>query len=402
MYLRPLFLSLPLLLLAACGDSGPVAAVSPPTGSSSSSSSGGSSGTPPAPTVVRFIALGDTGCGAQNNEQQCSSTPQSGNVAKVIQTVCAQRGCDFAVMAGDNIYEQGTATASDPVFNAAFRAPYAALNMPFLFALGNHDNSNTPVGEGNTNVKGDTEVAYAASAANTGKKWVMPNRYYRYEVPQGAAAPVLEFFVLDSSPISHFSDDPSPTWSGNTLQTYIADQMTFLNDGLASSKATWKFALAHHPYISNGQHGNAGNFDVGSSPDACNPVAIPGAPAVSGSATCRGANYKSFLENTICNKVDVFFTGHDHEMYWLKPVAACGKTEFILSGNGSKSRASQDKARNPVFYQADNVFGFYWVEINGNTMTSAAYRVNAGGTPADADTAGKPVPAFERSFTRTP
>lgn len=372
-----LFVTLLALSLAACGIS--KAPATPELGFGGSASK------------MSFIALGDTGCGA---EPPCSSAGEAGGVAKVVEKVCAMRGCDFALLAGDNIYEQGAVATSDPSFASAFRTPYANLHFPFLVALGNHDNSNSLAGEGTAHVKGDVQVDYAASADNIDKKWVMPDRYYRYALPAGSSSPLMEFFVIDASPITHFGDDPNPQWSGATLATYNAGQTSFFQDALAGSKARWKFALAHHPYISNGQHGNAGSFEIGANPDACSlPVS---------SSTCRGAAYKSFLENTICNKADVFFTGHDHEMYWLMPTAACGKTEFILSGNGSKERTSQDKMRNPVFYQADETYGFVWVQVEGDTMTAAVYRVGAGGVATDKDAAGNPVPAYQRSFARQP
>jgi len=342
-------------------------------GSDEIGSGGGSSG-----GVVRFIVLGDSG-----------APPESGDVAKIVEKVCAQRGCDFAVGAGDNIYDQGADSVDDPIFQSAFEEPYKNLDFPFFMALGNHDNSNSPLGGGGTNERGDHEVAYTAKSS----KWTMPSRYYTQGWPRGSSKPVVELFVLDSSPITHFFNDLNPAWNGANLETYIAEQKTDMQAALAASKATWKFALAHHPYVSNGMHGNAGNYEGGAQPDLC---------ALAGliSPSCRGADYKVFLEQTICDKVDVFFNGHDHELYWLKPVAACGKTHHILSGAASKHRGIQDEARNEAFYQVGDTHGFFWVELRGNRFTGAAYRVGAGGIATDVDDKGEPKPAFEMSFTK--
>lgn len=334
---------------------------------------------------VRFLVIGDTGAPAPDGESE--------NVAAVMEQVCAQRGCDFAVMAGDNIYEMGATSELDPLFQAAFELPYANFDMPFFVALGNHDNSHTLTGEGGINQKGDAQVAYTNGLLSSGK-WTMPDRYYRQTWPRDSESPLLELFVLDSSPISHFFDDPDPRWSGATLQSYIADQKVFMQDALAASKAPWKFALAHHPYISNGDHGNAGGFDVGAATDPCS-IAGPLA-----SASCRGEEYKLFLEETICGKVDAFFNGHDHNLIWMKPVGSCGKTQHILSGAASKERDLLDPERNPVHYQAGATFGFFWVELDANNFRGAAYEVQAGGTPAATDAAGNPAPAFEMSFNR--
>lgn len=337
---------------------------------------------------VRFIVLGDTGAPPPEGE--------SSNVAAVVEKVCALRGCDFAMVAGDNIYEFGAVSPVDPLFTLAFQQPYAALDLPFFMALGNHDNSYTNTGEGGANFKGDAEVAYTTSPQNTDGKWQMPARHYSVTWPAGAADPVLELFVLDSSPLTHFYDDPDPAWSGNNLEAYIAAQQVFVTDGLDASRARWKLALAHHPYISNGDHGNAGQFDVGASQDPCT-IAGPLA-----SASCRGEAYKAFIEQTVCGRADVFFNGHDHNLYWLEPVAACGKTHHILSGAGSKERTTLDPERNAARFQADEIFGFFWVELDGDTFRAAAYTVEAGGTPTDVDPEGQPLPAYESSFPRQP
>lgn len=364
-------ISLVLLLISACGASSDVG-------------DSGGSGTPSG-QKVRFLVLGDTGAPAPDGE--------SDNVAAVMEQVCALRGCDFAVMAGDNIYEMGAASEEDPLFQAAFEIPYAGLEFPFFPALGNHDNAQSLTGEGSANFKGDAQVAYTESLLSSGK-WTMPDRYYSQAWPRDSENPVLELFVIDSSPISHFFDDPSPLWSGATMQGYIAGQKVFLQDALAASRAPWKFALAHHPYISNGDHGNAGNFDVGASQDPCSiagPLASP---------SCRGEEYKLFIEETICGKVDAFFNGHDHNLYWLQPVAACGKTHHILSGSASKERSTLDPNRNAAFYQQEAIFGFFWIELDGDVLRGAAYEVQAGGEPNALDADGNPAPSFEMTLNR--
>ena len=369
-----------LLMLAACSDRN--------GGTSSSTSSGTAGPAPPGASsqTVRFLVVGDTGTGPSGFQY---------DVAKVMEQVCAQRGCDFALVTGDNIYERGVSSATDSQFDTAFRTPYANLKFPFFIALGNHDNTgNTIAGDGSDNAKGDFEVDYNYLSANTNQQWTMPDRYYGFTWPRDAAAPVADFVAIDASPITHFVNDTSTQWSGDRLATYIADQKTFVGDRLSASKARWRFAFAHHPYISNGQHGNAGSFEQGSSPDTC---AIP----LLISDTCRGADYKAFLEATICNRADVFFTGHDHNLYWLQPTAACGKTEFILSGAGSKTRTNDFPDRNPTYFQIGDVPGFFWVELNGDTFSGAAY-TETNGISTRTDSAGLPLPVFERSFQRKP
>lgn len=337
-----------------------------------------------APQVVRFLVVGDTGTGPDGFQY---------DVARVMEQVCAQRGCDFALVTGDNIYERGVTSVTDSQFETAFRTPYANLNIPFFVTLGNHDNTgNTAAGDGSNNGRGDFQVDYTYSPGNVGRKWNMPDRYFGFTWPQTATLPMADFVSIDASPITHYVNDTSRQWSGDTVATYIADQQTFIADRFRSSQARWKFAFAHHPYLSNGEHGNAGSFEQGTQPDVCTiPLLV--------SATCRGAEYKAFVEAAVCNEADVMFSGHDHELYWLQPTGACGKTEFIVSGAGSKTRVIQAPDRNPAYFQVGDIPGFFWVELNGDTFTGAAY-TETNGISTRVDTGGRPLPVFERSFRR--
>jgi 3',5'-cyclic AMP phosphodiesterase CpdA len=42
------------------------------------------------------------------------------------------------------------------------------------------------------------------------------------------------------------------------MEEYNRVQRDWLKDALAKSTAQWRFAMGHHPYVSNGLHGNAG------------------------------------------------------------------------------------------------------------------------------------------------
>src|SRR6185503_5688881 len=68
------------------------------------------------PGVVRFAAMGDTGKGNDGQKQ----------VASAIEAKCAQSGCDFVQLLGDNIYESGATSVDDPEWQLKFEQPYAA------------------------------------------------------------------------------------------------------------------------------------------------------------------------------------------------------------------------------------------------------------------------------------
>ncbi len=372
--MKTLFAISLLLLVAGCG------------GSSASDSA-----KPLSEPLLRFIAIGDTGTGQDGDPSHLQY-----EVAAMMKQVCALRGCDFAVLAGDNMYEKGVEGVDDPLFREAFEQPYAELGIPFYVALGNHDNAMTDIGEGAHNAKGDFQVQY--TEVSPSGSWKMPERFYTQSFASRAGdADFVQLYTLDSSPITHFFDDVSPQWRGEALDAYILAQTTFMQEQLASSSAHWKIALAHHPYASNGPHGNAGQFDEGTNPDPC-----LGAGPLRLSDSCRGEDYKAFLEATICNEVDLFIAGHDHELYWLRPSPGCGKTQQIVSGAGAKSREVFDATRNDAYFQLGMSWGFFWIELREDRLVGAAYALYPDGTPYNADDAGRPLPVFEHVLTKQP
>ncbi len=174
--------------------------------------------------VVRFVALGDTGTAGTGQHQ----------VAAGIAKKCATSGCDFVVLLGDNFYESGVDGPDDPQFQTKFEQPYAAIELPFYAVLGNHDYGGA--GAGNEFGKGRHQVEYAKRSA----KWKMPAEYYRFREKH------VEFFAMDTNMQMYGIDSQQET-----------DMLKWLTD----STADWKVMLGHHPYLSNGKHGNAGEYD---------------------------------------------------------------------------------------------------------------------------------------------
>lgn len=293
--------------------------------------------------VVRFIALGDTGTGKEGQYQ----------VARAIEDVCANQGCDFALGLGDNIYESGVDSVNDEQWLAKFEKPYENLDFPFYMTLGNHDNSYF-AGGGLTNRKGEFQVDYHYKEGRPSEKWIMPARYYHFSAPLNDEESLIDFFSLDSNPLASLSDFNKYYWQ----LPYKKEQAKWFDDTIKSTLGKWKIAFAHHPYVSNGSHGNAGLYDY-----------------VAG----LGGAYKNFLEQEVCNRVDVIIAGHDHDMQWLKPVPGCGKTFHMVSGAGAKSRSFSNPERNQSYWQKDEALGFFYIEIVGDEFRATAYLLNADG-----------------------
>lgn len=363
----------PLCLLAACGSSsGPVF----------DAGGGVSPGPSASGTPVRFIAFGDAGKGTANQM----------TVGAAMAAFCKLKECQFALEFGDNIYESGLTSVTDPQWQTKFETPYKDLNLPIYPTLGNHDNSASPQGgEGSNNAKGDVQVAYTTAAENVTKKWTLPARYHRFTYPKNLAAgeaPVIEFFCLDSNPMA--STIPDLTNTQYNYITYANTQLQWFQSALQSSTAKWTVAYAHHPYISNGQHGNAGSFDGG------NPN-LPG--------TTSGKPWLDFLNASLCDTryrggVDLFMHGHDHDFEWLKPVGTCNaKTEFVLNGSAADPRAFGNATRNPTYFQKDNALSFAWYEVTGTTLRGEVYVLDDAGK-LKLDAAGQPAPDFTRTLTK--
>ncbi len=331
-----------LVVVAGCGSSGAPLSARRATGAE-----------------VQFVAFGDAGTGSANQIA----------VGEAMGKVCAQRGCDFALELGDNFYASGVTSTDDAQFKDKFETPYKSMDFPIWVTLGNHDNSRGP-GEGSDNARGEHQVDYHYLAGRVSDKWRMPSRYYRFTAGDGLA----EFFSLDSNPMTSIVADPAPAWN---FLTYGQAQQQWLADALQTSSAKWKIVFSHHPYLSNGVHGNAGTFDG-------QPAGTPG--------TSAGGPWKQMLEATVCAKgADLMIVGHDHDLEHLKPVAGCGKTHFIVSGAAEGPRPFGDAARNASYWQKDLTLGFFLIRLEATQFTVTAYTLDA---------ANQPVIAYEQTLSK--
>ena len=301
--------------LAACGQ--------PPTDQSTAQASALLS-TPP----VRFVVLGDGGTGDAAQKK----------VASAVEQVCQERGCEFALYLGDNIYNSGVASNNDVKFRTHFEQPYAALDFPFYASLGNHDYGPSLDFLGGITAFqfSDRQATFQVEYTDRSDKWTMPDRVYATRV----------------GPVEFFSIDTNAIISGRFGKWTKNKQQAWLDDKLAKSDARWKIVFGHHPYISNGEHGNAGNYDCG------------------GLEPFKGQPLKELVEESICGKAQVYLAGHDHDREWLEPT--CG-TNFIVSGAAAKTRALRNCEDTPSYYQDGSENGFLWVEIDGDTLAGAFY-----------------------------
>jgi tartrate-resistant acid phosphatase type 5 len=300
--------------------SGPSSGPEPSESSANPSSSGGSdtdNGLLQETEGVRFVSFGDAGEG--NEAQQ--------RVANAAEVVCQDRGCNFGLMLGDNFYDEGVTSITDQQFVDKFETIYEGLDMPFYVVLGNHDYGALA----SDWARGDYQVQYS----DTSDKWTMPHFWYTFTSASGGT----QFFAFDTQRMM--------------FNHQVNDQRDWFAQEMTASQSSWKVAFAHHPYISNGEHGNAGNYE-----------GFPGIPVIS------GVHVKAFIDDLVCGQAQIYISGHDHNRQAFDPV--CG-TYFFVSGAAAKTSEFAFRDDNPTLWGDDTRAGFLWVEILDENMTAAFY-----------------------------
>lgn len=178
---------------------------------------------------VNLILFGDFG-----NGKPTQKTTAAAMTSYVERT---RKQFNAGLTVGDNFYVKMT-TVDDWQFQSLFEDMYDArvINFPVYLATGNHDYERA---EGN---KTKVDLAREWTAKWPTSRLKMPARWYRVDLPTGDA-PLVTALMLDSS----MPKLTKAEWEQQ--KRWIAGQ-------LESSPARWKIACAHHPFYSNGSHGD--------------------------------------------------------------------------------------------------------------------------------------------------
>lgn len=270
-------------------------------------------------TASEVILIGDTG---KDNDGQRE-------VSLALKKSCDEEACSFGILTGDNIYPEGMTSKDDPVLEKMFDKHYNPLKIPFLIALGNHDYGK----RANDWKRGAWQVEH-------GKKnqyFYIPHFWYTYETEEAVIA------VIDTSRIFWKEDR--------------AEQAAMLNktQELALSKNKWMIVVGHHPYFSNGEHGNAGTYEGWSFP-----------------YFVSGIEVKKFIDKHICGKVDFYLSGHDHNLQVFDKKESC-QTRFIISGAGAAT--TPFKGNGPSLFQSDSL-GFFRLSVHREKLRVRALDKN--------------------------
>jgi len=287
--------------------------------------------------VTRLIAMGDTG---EANEAQY-------RVAAAAQARCDRAGgCDGFLMLGDNIYDTGPQSAMDEQLTTKIDLPYAQLKrgappaegepdarprLPIYASLGNHD-----LGGAGLN---SAQVQHYVSYARAHEWFYYPSEWWDLELGN------VHLMSVHTNPLAY----------GIPADLY-APQGQMIRDALARTAAPWTLVFGHHPYRSNGRHGNAGAYE--------------GIPL---DIDIFGGGLRRWVDEYVCGQVDFFLSGHDHNRQWLESVPLTPNlpegqgttpcdTHFAVSGAGAKLTRLVGRG-NDVAFEDDTEVGFLFMEF---------------------------------------
>jgi predicted phosphodiesterase len=266
--------------------------------------------------VVRLAVVGDTGKG----------NPLQQRVAQGMAGWCAEHGCDAVLVAGDLIYPRGMESADDPRAETWVAEPYRDI-APVYLTLGNHD-----YGHGRSLEKAGWLVDWAGRAEGVH----LPSHQFEAGLPDGG-----RLFVLDTNLAFQFDEQPQQQWLQQALPQVEG----------------WRVVLGHHPFRSDGPHGNAGAYE-----------GWRGLPWLSGRAL------ETMFDATLCPHADLYLAGHDHNLQLLDH---CG-VALVVSGSGAAVTEVVDRGNDPAWAAA--VGGFVWVELRADG-TGRAIAVSDDGAP---------------------
>jgi hypothetical protein len=284
---------------------------------------------------LRFPVIGDWG------DIVPSGIAMQKIVAGQLSTWCGTYPCPYIWSTGDNFYEQGVMSPTDPRFDSSWRNIYNLPNINTLMwyiSIGNHDHDSKNPGDG----RELNQVLFG----NTEPLWYFPDRWYDVVLtdPAGFSVHVV---VIDSQSLRFNKNNP-------------AAQLQWLDSRLAASTSEWKVVVSHHPPYSTGDHGP---FDT-----TIDTQVVP---------ICKNRG------------VHALVSGHEHNLEHIQNATNPNEIDYVISGGGgrglyyysSSAEAALQQRGLKVSYFGEH-YGFVdmdfsatqltvrYVDENGNTVYS--------------------------------
>jgi len=246
-----------------------------------------------------FVSMGDWGNPVHDRQRL---------VAAQMGTAIRSLNASFLIAAGDNFYEYGVTSDTDPQWQGSYRDIYSdpAFNLPWYVIAGNHDwrQDATP------------EVDYYKHHRDS--RWIFPHFWYKQSITIPAGQ-TLDLVMIDTVLLCPFctlrslqkeimsgESDPAVMHhfrqAMHRIQRLGEDQMTWLNRTLATSRADWIIVVGHYPVFSGGEHGTQDDLVESVAP---------------------------LFEQY---NVDAYFCGHDHTLQHLQR----NNVQYFVTGAASK------------------------------------------------------------------
>lgn len=227
----------------------------------------------------------------------------------IVAGLMKKEGIEEVRILGDVIYESGLDSANDKQFDKKFYSQYKDFKKIGI-ALGNHDHLG--------------DVYAWIDLAKKYSNVFFPNFYYAEKL-NDLCLMTIDTEKIDQSLSSDFTVKQTE-WVRNTLQGFYATDCKLI------------IAMGHHPRYSVGEHGD------------------------------DKYNFKKFFDAELAGKVDVYLSGHDHNLSYEGEI---GKTHHFTTGAGGQLR---DLAKKPRVWAASKL-GYIIFEYKGNGVANFAFRV---------------------------
>ena len=272
--------------------------------------------------LVRFAVIGDSGTGDRHQYA----------IAEQMEKWHARLPFDLVLMLGDNIYGGlfGWGGGDKDDFEKKFDRPYAKLlerGVVFRAALGNHD----------VKTRNGLDEVEAYERFHIER----PEGYYSFTAGEFAdGRPLLEFFVINTTRLEKDKHDP--------------EQLAWLEEALAASRARWRIVYGHHPLYSAAEaHGSDVALRHKLEPILVGPD--PDSP-----------------------RVHVVLAGHDHLYQRFHPQKGIA---YFVSGSGGKLRRGDARPSEWVAALEDQQRAFMLWEATPAELRFRA--INEQGQPFD-------------------
>lgn len=261
--------------------------------------------------ALPFILVGDWGRGGHRHQSA---------VAQQMALTAAAINSQYIVSVGDNFYENGVDSVSDPQWQTSFEDiyPQPSLQTPWKIILGNHDYRG--------NVQAQLDYAHQS------KRWQIPARYYTEttRLPDGANA---AFYYLDTNPFIKRYYGTKVKVEGQDSQA----QLDWLDAQLAASTAEWNIVIGHHPIYA--AHEPDPGYDGPDEPDLI-------------------ARLNPVLQK---HHVPLYVCGHDHVLQAVK----MDGISYVCTGGGSQTYDPGPAIRGGF---ASGAHGFMVARLSGKQL----------------------------------